>query len=128
MNRQMYMNGHVEVVAFELVRHFSKLLERVLSLGLLEAKSFHGLGNFFRDALWTAPIAFGYFRQRRHQAKCVVTVVAPIAEQHALLVIATGAIATNVFRQLEGIIKSLVSTYGFFTRSVFSLQPTGSNS
>lgn len=95
------MYRHVEVFGLELVRHFAELLQGVLALGLLEAESLGGLGHLLGHALGAAPVALGDLGQRRHEAEGVVTIVAPVAEQHVLLRVPTPAIVTDVLGQLE---------------------------
>lgn len=38
-----HMHRHIKVVAFELISHFSKLLQRIFSLCLFEAECLHWL-------------------------------------------------------------------------------------
>ena len=95
------MNRHVEVVGLELVGHLAKRLQRVLLLRLLEPKGLHRLGHLGRDALWTSPVAFRNFSERRHEAEGVVGVVAAVAQQHLLLRVALAAVLAHVLGELQ---------------------------
>ena len=50
------MDGHVEVVRLELVRHLAEALERVLLLRLLEPEGLHRLAHLREDTLGTPPV------------------------------------------------------------------------
>ena len=95
------MHWHVEVVRLELVSHFTKRLQRILFLSLLEPERLHRLGHFGSNTLRAAPIAFRNFGQRRHEAESVVRVVAAVTQQHLLFGITLAAVLAHVLCQLK---------------------------
>ena len=54
------VDGHVEVVLLELVRHLTEGLQRVLLLGLLEPEGLQGLRHLHGYTLGAPPVAWRY--------------------------------------------------------------------
>lgn len=95
------MHGHVEVVHLELVSHLTERLQRVLLLGLREAVRLLWLTALLRHAARTAPVALGDGVEWRDEAVRVKSIVAVVAEQHVVFVVAFAAHAAHVRVDLQ---------------------------